>query len=202
MGSLRLQISEQQIREVYETDEKLESAALRLGCSVGTLHYRFDLLGLPRKCSARGRRLAQEVRQQLLAAANSKEPACDVARRFGVHPTTVGNLRRRIVGSTRRRYRYDIEKLRRACQIGMTLAEIAGQMGLPSDTVRNALKRFGLRYRRTNNRKPIDRASFVRDFRAGLTLTEMAQRHGFSSPSAVRSRLQTEGLLPRAKAGA
>lgn len=193
--TLRLPITAAQIREVWESDEKLDVAAARLGCSVGTLLYRMRIAGLPRRFAARGHRLSPETHEQLLAAAAGDEPAKVIAQRFGVCTTTVWKWRRKQKGRARAMYRYDREKLRRACECGWTLRQIADALKLPDCTVRHALKRFGLRYRRTSNRKPIDRDAFVRDFKAGVSMSEMARRHGFSGPSAVKSRLQREGLL-------
>lgn len=191
-GRPRLPITEEQIREVWKSREKLECAAARLGCCVGTISYRMRIAGLKPHFPERGRRFTAEKRQQVIEAIKAGEPSQSIADRLDLHQTTVDKYRRQVSGKRRNVYRWDRERLKRACSLGMSLSEIVAQMGIPEATVRHALKRFGLSYRRENNRKPIDRAAFIRDYRDGMSFSEMARQHGFSGPGAVKKRIGIE----------
>lgn len=144
-------------------------------------------------------RLSAEARAAIVADLGTATDAA-IAEKHLVHETTVAKIRRQRTGKKRNVYAWNVAQLRIACEQNMTLAEIAAAARKSPETVRHALKRFGLQYRRLGNAKPINRAAFIRDWRSNVSFSEMARRHGFSGPSAVKSRIKREMRRARAVA--
>lgn len=173
---------------------KLDVLAAQLGTTGKTLVERAKALGLPALAPWRGKRLDQAAKDAIDADLRSGMATLAVAAKHGVHYSTVRKARIRVLGRQRRHRRWDRAKLAVACAQGMTIAEIADACRAPYGTLRQALRRFGLKCRRVDRRIKINRAEFVGDWRKGMPFRQMARKHGFKSVHGVKSRLRRKGV--------
>jgi transposase-like protein len=173
---------------------KLEALSAMLGTTTNTVMARAKLLGLPMLMPARGRRLDEAKRQAVAADLRARMPVGEIAAKHGIHYSTVRKMRVVVLGRARVHRRWDKTSLSRACAVGMTLEELAAKLNAPMATVRAALKRLGLQYRRIDRKKVVDRAQLIADYRMGMPWRRMAKKHGYRSAWGVRQRLIREGI--------
>lgn len=196
IGRPRLQLDEAKLRSMWGK-EKIEAIAIALGCSSGTVLFRAACIGLPKLAPSRGRRLTAEQRQALESDLRAGMSNHEAAEKHSLHISTVRQAVRRVRGVSRIHRRWCVTKLRIACEQGLTLAEISKALGAPEATVRHRLNRLGLRYRRVSRRKPCDIRAMAADFKAGMSWSRMAAKHGFRSKWGVIYRMEREGLQVR-----
>jgi hypothetical protein len=173
---------------------KLDVLATQLGTTSKTLVERAKALGLPLLAPQRGKRLDRATKDAIDADLRAGMATLAVAEKHDVHYSTVRKARTRVLGRQRKHRRWNRSRLAIACAQGMTIAEVAAACRCCYGTMRQVLKRFGLKCKRVDRRIKISRAAFVQDWRDGMPFRQMARKHGFKSVHGVKTRLRREGV--------
>jgi transposase len=137
--------------------------------------HAFDL-----KCKGKGSNVEKDALELLLSQGLS---LAQIGKRFGKDPSTVSYWMEKYGLDAVHREKHaakggiDRGRLVEVVEAGMTIAEIAGELGLSKGTVRHWLGRYGLKTQHAVGRRPAELARAAKD--AGrLTVTMPCRHHG------------------------
>jgi uncharacterized protein (DUF433 family) len=142
-----------------------------------------------------------DIRRRL----QTDEPQVKIAADYGVRPAVISKLRFELELPPRRTFGLTAEEIESAAEAyrsGTTLAELRRQFHVSYATLRDALEGVGVTIRTRRKRQKFTKSqkrTFIREYRAGSTVEQIAARHSITEYR-IRDVLLAEGE-PRGKPG-